>query len=473
MDINIVRNHFLAILISLVLLPAGVLYFLKSEYDNHKRSLETEKREFIYESIFSRIDTFGHSFDPSSNEGSVRWVKDSIGSSVSYTLSLVSDSLDYIAEFETDIISDSLLNTEFNNNIEKHHISIQIIGDDSTETLIEERKIGPPISFAKKNLKLSRTHQHDTICQDSIFLVGHPQGMLNDFGYIKIIHEEDNPRMMLDTEEVSSSEVLKSMFPQILFSLFLLLCVWYAFYTVISNLNKERHLSMIRNDFISNMSHELKTPVSTIAVALEALSNFDAADNPELRKEYISISRRENERLGLLVDKALNISLFEQGKFIMDLQSFDIKEEIDKIVKTLQVSLDNQNVELDFNATGNNHIIYADKVHMTNIIHNLIENAIKYSEGQAKVKIDITELDNNIRISISDQGKGIPQEYQSRVFDKFFRVPTGDTHNVKGHGLGLSYVKEAVVNQRGKISMISNYGVGTEFIITMPKKEML
>ena len=471
MDRNTSYNHILAVIISLVLLPAGVLYFLINEYEDHKRALNTEQRELVYENIFSRIDTLGPRFDPNSNEGSVRWIKDSIGSSVTYTISLVSDSIDYTGEMEAELFLDSTHASKFPRQIEKHQISLQFHDDSNPDSIIEMNRTHH-VKMMEKNFNYSMDHSHDTLTEDSILFITHSPVMMNDFGYIKIIQDEDHPRMMLDTEEVKASEILRSILPQIVFSLILLLSVWYAFYTVISNLNRERHLAILRNDFISNMSHELKTPVSTIAVALEALSNFDAADDPELRKEYISISRRENERLGLLVDKALNISLFEQGKFIMELKDLNIKNEIEYIVKTLQVSLDNQNVELDFQSEGDDFIICADKVHMINVIHNLIENAIKYSDDQAKIKITVTELDRNVRISINDQGKGIPKEYQTRIFDKFFRVPTGDTHNVKGHGLGLSYVKEAIENQKGTIALISELNEGSEFIITMPKSNL-
>jgi signal transduction histidine kinase len=245
--------------------------------------------------------------------------------------------------------------------------------------------------------------------------------------------------------------------------------VWLAFYLIAKNLVREKKLSELRNAFISNMSHELKTPVSTIGVALEAISNFEAGDDPELRKEYLEISRLELDRLGLLVDKTLNISLFEQGKFVCNIQKLDIKKEIDTILQTLRISLDNLNVELKYTFNGQNFDILADQSHMSNVIHNLIENAIKYSESEANISIHIEELKDNIRISISDQGIGIPEEYQKHVFDKFFRVPTGDVHNIKGHGLGLSYVKEAVEKQNGSIHLVSELNKGSNFIILMPK----
>jgi signal transduction histidine kinase len=259
------------------------------------------------------------------------------------------------------------------------------------------------------------------------------------------------------------------MIPQLLFSLLLFGSVAAAYIMIGRNLRKEKELAHLRNDFMSNMSHELKTPVSTISVALEALSNFNAADNENLRKEYIDISKTEVERLGLLVDKALNISLFEQGRFVYNKQSLDLNVAIKSVLRTLKVQLDNQQVDLNYNSEGSHFYLMADNTHMINVIHNLIENAIKYSTKTPQIKISLSESSDYLELRVSDKGRGIAPSFQDKIFDKFFRVPQGNTHNTKGHGLGLSYVKEVISNHGGEIKVKSALGEGTTFIIYLPK----
>jgi len=259
------------------------------------------------------------------------------------------------------------------------------------------------------------------------------------------------------------------MIPQILACLLLLLLTLLAYYLFLKRLKEEKALSTLRNDFMSNMSHELKTPVSTISVALEALSNFDAADNKEMRKEYIDISKNEIDRLNLLVDKALNLSLFEQGKFLYEKVDFNLNQEILTVIKTLKVSFDSNNVSMDYTSDGSNFWINADKTHIINVVHNLIENAIKYSNENPEIKITLAEKANQLELTISDKGQGIPAEFHDKIFDKFFRVPQGNTHNTKGHGLGLSYVKEVLDKHNASIRLKSKNETGTTFIINIPK----
>jgi len=269
--------------------------------------------------------------------------------------------------------------------------------------------------------------------------------------------------------EIKPLTVWKRMIPQTLFSILLLGLTILSYYLIGKTLNKERRLAELRNDFVSNMSHELKTPVSTIGVALEALSSFDAANDKEKRQEYINISKLEVERLGLLVDKALNISLFEQGKFIYQKQPIDMDLEIQKVLATLKIPLENKQIDLLYEKTGNDFSANVDKSHIVNVVHNLVENAIKYSKENPSIKIRLFDKFENLEIHVIDNAGGIPKEYQDKVFDKFFRVPQGNTHNTKGHGLGLSYVKEVIEKHGGTIQLQSTIGKGSTFIIQIPK----
>ena len=272
-----------------------------------------------------------------------------------------------------------------------------------------------------------------------------------------------------DETAVEASAVFKNLIPQTLFSCLLLLSVSAAFYMIWKNMIRQRQLAELRNDLVSNMTHELKTPVSTIGVALEALSSFDAKNDPAKRKEYIDITRSEVSRLGLLIDKALNISLFENGKFTYDKQLINIQREAEWIKKTLQLQLESQQAQIETNYEGQDFTIYADQTHMVNVIHNLIENAIKYTSPPAKIQLNLEETPDTVIVTVADNGPGIAKEHLPRIFDKFFRVPQGNQHNVKGHGLGLSYVAEVIKQMGGQIDVSSTVGQGTTFRIEMPK----
>jgi len=437
-------------IISMILLPCFVAYFLHLEYKDEKNTMELEKKDEAFNKFFGQIDNVSDS----TGGGLVSWIRNDSGANVSFELKVTSSNED---DCNLDTTPIQLKEDDFQK--------------DSIVTVFTE------LRNVKKNAHLDDWHLNPSA--ESYFnqekdSLGHryskfPTSNSSSLEIYRFEDSDDTPVFGVVKEEINFSQVLSRILPQILFSAFLLLSVFLAYWLIFKSLRKERQLALIRNDFMSNMSHELKTPVSTIGVALEALSTFDAAENPELRKEYIDISRYEVERLGLLVDKALNISLYEQGKFVFDRQSIDLKNEIERVLKTLKVQLDNQQVELEFQSKGMDFIVNVDRTHMVNVIYNLIENGIKYSEKSAEIDIRLIERSHDVEISIADKGRGIAPEFQDRVFDKFFRVPQGHTHNVKGHGLGLSYVREVVESMGGKISLKSGIDAGSTFIIKIPK----
>lgn len=452
------KVYLLPMIVSMILLPAFLAYFLNTEFTKEKEAIKLEERDRTFGDFFATLDEDASSSGDSSVNRIITYFKDTSEYEVSFQLKIMRDSLSGF-ENELTIQEDKVggLN-DFLSEASHHHDSLNRHNSrDTLITVFTDRAFTWEKGDSNSSKKLNRFPN----------LIDKSASSSTDF--LRFDTDKSSPQFGLVTKEPSSLLVMKRMIPQILFSLFLLLSVGFAYFLVARTLRRERQLAILRNDFMSNMSHELKTPVSTIGVALEALSNFDAGNNPELRKEYINISKMEVERLGLLVDKALNISLYEQGKFVFDKENINIDLEIRKILKTLEVQLDNQKVELHYDTRGSNFYVNVDRTHMINVVFNLIENGIKYSEEQAEIDILISEKSNDIEISISDKGRGIPAQFHDKVFDKFFRVPQGNTHNVKGHGLGLSYVKEVVENLGGSIRLKSGAGVGTTFIIKMPK----
>ncbi len=263
--------------------------------------------------------------------------------------------------------------------------------------------------------------------------------------------------------------LVKKMIPEMLFSIFLFSCIALAFYVVYQSLQKQRKLTQLKNDFVSNVTHELKTPITTVGVAIEALSDFEVLKNPERTKEYLDISKHELNRLSILVDKVLKMSLFEKKEPELKLEPLDINTLIQDILDTMKLQFEKLNAKVSFHPLEKGANLSGDKIHLTSVLYNLIDNALKYSSGQPEIKIDLNNSNDQIKLSIADKGIGIASEYKTKVFEKFFRVSTGDRHNIKGYGLGLSYVASVVKKHNGNIEIESKPGSGTTFNIFLPK----
>lgn len=257
--------------------------------------------------------------------------------------------------------------------------------------------------------------------------------------------------------------LFKEILPQILFGLLLLIVTGTAFWFTYRSLRRQIKLSELKNGLISNMSHELKTPVSTVKVALEALDNFDVVNHPEKAREYVQMAMLETHRLELLVNKALNTSLMEQGKMTLQRQEVNLYDLVADIVSALRLRLEQKGAVVNLTKKGERFITHADKLHVQGAVMNIIDNSIKYGTPPTVIDITITATDSAITIEIADNGPGIPQEYSGQVFDKFFRVPDGDTHNVKGYGLGLSYVQQVMQLHEGSVQMNNKPQGGCSF----------
>ncbi len=256
---------------------------------------------------------------------------------------------------------------------------------------------------------------------------------------------------------------------EILFSIFLTSITISAFTIMYRSLLAQRRLMILKNDFISNVTHELKTPIATVSVALEALKNFKGIDNPKLTAEYLDIAQHELGRLTLLTDKVLNTSLFDETGVIIDRESIDLEKIISDIMNSMKLVFEKQKAMVEFEKVGSSFSMKASAVHITNVIYNLLDNALKYSPSNPTILIKLSDLGEKISLTVSDHGLGIPKEFHKKIFEKFFRMPTGDVHNIKGYGLGLSYVEGVVKAHGGSIEVMSEVGKGSTFIIQFPK----
>jgi two-component system phosphate regulon sensor histidine kinase PhoR len=257
--------------------------------------------------------------------------------------------------------------------------------------------------------------------------------------------------------------------PQILFSLFLFSITAFSFFLVYRSWQNQSRLTEIKNDFISNITHELKTPITTVGVALEALSDFEVLDNPQKTQEYLGISQNELKRLNLLVDKVLQMSKFEKQVPQLKIERIDLQQTIEQIASSMKLQFEKHAAKFEVSTTGNNFQLEGDRSHLSSVLYNLIDNALKYSKDHPHIQIHLKDIGDRLLLEVKDNGLGIPKAYQEKIFDKFFRIPSGDRHNVKGHGLGLSYVAGIVEQHHGSIRVESVEGGGSCFYIALPK----
>lgn len=265
--------------------------------------------------------------------------------------------------------------------------------------------------------------------------------------------------------------LLKKMSTQIIGSVLLLLFVLLSFITMYRNLVAQQRLTAIKNDFIGNITHELKTPIATVNVAIEALRNFGALQSPERTKEYLDISASELQRLGLLVDKVLKLSMFEKQEIALQKESFDFLQLIEEVAASMKLQFEKQKATVSIESEGDNFMIDADRLHITSVIYNLLDNALKYRKENPQIGIKLIRHNEYFELRVSDNGIGIPDAYRSKIFDQFFRVPSGNRHNTKGYGLGLSYVNHIIQQHQGFIEVESELGKGSTFIVKLPFAE--
>jgi two-component system, OmpR family, phosphate regulon sensor histidine kinase PhoR len=255
----------------------------------------------------------------------------------------------------------------------------------------------------------------------------------------------------------------------VLFSLLLVGITIASFVLLYRNMMKQRRLGELKNEFISNITHELKTPIATVGVAIEALKSFNAIHDPKRTAEYLDISQNELQRLNLLVDKVLKLSMFEKKEVELKYELINLKDVVDEVMSSMRLQVEKYRANVSLNVEGD-CTLQADRLHLLSVVFNLLDNALKYGSENPVIRINLEEKENNIVLQVSDNGIGIPATYKDKIFDKFFRIPHGDTHNAKGYGLGLSYVAHVVKKHKGSIAVESETGKGTTFIITLPKQ---
>jgi len=312
-------------------------------------------------------------------------------------------------------------------------------------------------SSEKNRMIIEKTGQYQAqLLKKGLVFTLYPNEFLANPNYLMIYFPYEI-RLLLD--EMSSI---------IIVSLILIIILMLLFVYVIRIIARQKKLSEMKNDFINNMTHEIKTPISTISLACEALSDHSVKRNEALSENYIKVINDENKRLADITEKILQAATFEQGELILKKEIFNIEEVIDNVINNIgiQVEVKDGKIIRDFRAS--NSTIIADKMHLTNVISNLVDNANKYSPRKPVITISTENFSEGIKISVEDNGIGINKENQKKIFDKLYRVPTGNIHDVKGFGLGLSYVKAIIEKHSGKITVESDLKKGSTFRVYLP-----
>ncbi len=241
-----------------------------------------------------------------------------------------------------------------------------------------------------------------------------------------------------------------------------------AFFITIRTLLKQKKLSEIKSDFINNMTHEFKTPLATISLAVDALKNEKVAGDKEKTNYFIGIIKEENKRMNKQVETILQAALLDKQEVQLNLKKFPAHDLIVSALNNINLQVEEKHGQLEVEMGAENDLIMADEVHFTNLINNLLDNAVKYSKEDLRIKLSTKNSGNQLKIKIEDNGIGMNKETLHRIFEKFYRAHTGNVHNVKGFGLGLSYVKTMVDAHHGNIKAESMLGKGSSFCITIP-----
>ncbi len=254
-----------------------------------------------------------------------------------------------------------------------------------------------------------------------------------------------------------------------LFTGLLLIIILFFGYTL-SVIIRQRQLSQIQKDFINNLTHELKTPISSIALSARVISDKKILDNPKRLFEYARIIQEQNNRLSKNVEKVLNLASLEKNKIHLNKEKIELHSFLKEITEYFRQSESGKKAKIELNLNEKLSFVIADRFHLTNLLLNILENSTKYCEITPLIRIDVDSFGNDLRIGITDNGIGISKKYRKKIFRRFYRIPTGNVHNVKGFGLGLDYVRKIVKAHKWKISVNENPEGGSIFTLLIPQR---
>ena len=278
------------------------------------------------------------------------------------------------------------------------------------------------------------------------------------------------PNKLLLYFPFEKSFIVRQLWKLLAISIFLFIVIIFSFLFSIYVINRQKKLSLMKNDFINNMTHEFKTPISTIALACEALKDEDLKKSSDIYDNYIGVIGEENGRLKSMAEQILQTAVIDKGQLMLKKTIIDVNELIVNAVSSKKMAAEKKGGMIELQLKATTSYVKADTVHLTNVLINLIDNALKYTLNKPYVIINTINKDHEILIRVQDNGIGINKSNQKKIFEKLYRVPTGNVHNFKGFGLGLSYVKAILDLHKGSIQVDSELGKGSTFTIQLPIK---
>lgn len=349
----------------------------------------------------------------------------------------------------------------------------------------DKKEISERVNFQELNGILERVLVNNGVSLPFYYSIVDNQGKLiyrcqKDF-HEDLVNTNNNlySQKLFPSEDSNKSAYLQVIFPTkqnfilnsmnlILPSVALIALILSIFIVAIIIIFRQKQLNNMKNDFVNNMTHEFKTPISTISLASQMLQDPSVGKTPEALKNISKVIRDETKRLSLQVEKVMQMAIFERDKSTLKLNEIQINSLITDIIGNFSLKVTSKGGKISSNLKAKNDEALIDEVHFTNVIFNLMDNALKYSDKPLLLSIETWNEKDNLLISIEDNGIGIHKEDLKRIFEKFYRVSTGNLHNVKGFGLGLAYVKKIVTEHKGSIKVESEINIGTKFTITIP-----
>ncbi|MDX9752163.1 MAG: HAMP domain-containing sensor histidine kinase, partial [Flavobacteriales bacterium] len=262
--------------------------------------------------------------------------------------------------------------------------------------------------------------------------------------------------------------IMRGVWPMVILAVLLMIIIGTAFLTTIRIIYRQKRLSDIRNDLVNNMTHELKTPISTIGLACEALADPSVPRTEEQVRNWTNMIRNENKRLGTLVENVLQSAVMDSGAMVLKRVDLDVHALVHDVVRGSRMQVTRRDGEITTDLRAEIHRMPVDRTHLTNLLYNLIDNAVKYTEAAPRIRIATRSDHEGLHLSVQDNGIGIPASEQKKIFERLYRIPTGNVHNAKGYGLGLSYVRNVVQGHGGTIRVESTPGRGSTFHIFLP-----
>ena len=298
-----------------------------------------------------------------------------------------------------------------------------------------------------------------------------PQRALSQVNYATILFPNDispQPNKLLLDFPSENTFVIKQMWTVLASAFVFIAIIIFCFTFAVNTILKQKKMSDMTKDFINNMTHEFKTPIATVSLACQAMQDPDIRRLPNQMNRYMGMIKEENDRLGQQVEKVLQIARLDREDFKLNISEVDVHQSISKAVRNIQIQVEKRGGVLNTELNAEQTCIHADEIHLTNMIINLLDNANKYSPENPEITIKTQSNERGVKVMISDKGQGISKEVINKVFDKFYRAPTGNIHDVKGFGLGLSYVKTMVDAHQGEIQVKSEPTKGSTFTLFFP-----